>query len=369
MNRLLIPLIVLMTLVAGCEKHNGEPAAAIQRPAVNGVAVLTLTPTSVTEYYENTGTITASSTTAVAAKLMGTVTRILVREGDTIRKGDLLLLVDDRDISRRVAAAEAAVRETAKAIGAAAENLALAELTADRYQNLFDKEALSRQERDQVQTSRKIAALEYERLGESADRAAAGLEEARIMLGYTRITAPYDGLIRKKLIETGEMVLPGNPLFIMEDPSALEIEMHVNEQLTNRLQTGQTVLVEIPSQGSQFHAAITDIIATVDPGSRTFLVKIGLPGQELMSGLFARVRIPVGARELILVPADALVAKGQLTGVYTVTPEKNIRYRLVRPGRSYPEGIEIAAGLKAGERVIVDGLDRVVDGGVLANEE
>ena len=88
-----------------------------------------------------------------------------------------------------------------------------------------------------------------------------------------------------------------------------------------------------------------------------------LVGRGLKSGLFARVRLPRGEREAILVPKEAVVERGQLTGVFAVDPRGIVTYRLVRTGKAFEGGIEVLSGLQAGDRIITAGLEKAVDGG------
>jgi multidrug efflux pump subunit AcrA (membrane-fusion protein) len=130
------------------------------------------------------------------------------------------------------------------------------------------------------------------------------------------------------------------------------------------------VEVEISALNAKLQGKVSETIPAVDPRSRTFKVFIALPAaKNLHSGLYARVKIPVGHQEVLLVPAEAVVFKGQLTGVYTVDSNGVITYRLVRPGKKYDGNVEILAGLKPGETIISGNLSRVVDGAILQAEK
>jgi multidrug efflux pump subunit AcrA (membrane-fusion protein) len=106
-------------------------------------------------------------------------------------------------------------------------------------------------------------------------------------------------------------------------------------------------------------------VPSVDPLSRTFLVKVEIKDQSLKTGLYGRALLPKGEKEKILVPRMAIVEKGQLIGVYAVDDNGVITYRLVRTGKVYGENVEVLSGLKGGERIVVDGIEKVVDGGVV----
>jgi multidrug efflux pump subunit AcrA (membrane-fusion protein) len=110
---------------------------------------------------------------------------------------------------------------------------------------------------------------------------------------------------------------------------------------------------------------VREVVPSVDPASRTFLVKVGLEGQDLRPGLFVRVMVPLGKKQVIVVPEKAVVRRGELTGVYTVEAGGLVTYRLIRTGRAYPGGLEVLSGLSPGEKIITDRVDRAQDGGVL----
>jgi len=131
------------------------------------------------------------------------------------------------------------------------------------------------------------------------------------------------------------------------------------------MKTGMPVQVAIDASGMQLSGTVTEIVPAVDPHSRSFLAKAAIRGAGLRTGLYARVKIPLGTKELMLVPATAVVEKGQLTGIYTVDTKNVITYRLVRVGRKYEKGVEILSGLSPNERVITAGMDLAIDGGIL----
>jgi multidrug efflux pump subunit AcrA (membrane-fusion protein) len=109
---------------------------------------------------------------------------------------------------------------------------------------------------------------------------------------------------------------------------------------------------------------VTEIVPSIDPASRSFLVKIGLRGEGLRNGLYAKVSLPVGEKEALLVPPDAVVERGQLTGIYTVGDDSVITFRLVRIGRTYGEEVEILSGLDPDRKIIVRGVEKAIDGGL-----
>lgn len=348
---LLLPAAGCLLLTSGCKDKVKPGVTDVKRPAVSGVAITEIHPSQVDEYYETSGTVKAKTISAVASRVMGTVTSLKVKEGDRVRAGQVLMTIDDRDVAQRVKASE-------KALEAAKQNRSLSDVTYQRYKKLSDEKVISQQEMDQIETRKKVADIEYE-------RAKAMLAEAQVNHGFTRITAPASGVVTARKIDPGSMAVPGAPVLVIEDPSSFTLETNLDESLSGKLRAGMPVEVVIDSIGQQANGRISEIVPSIDPLSRTFLAKIDVKGPMLRTGLYAKVRIPIGKKEVIVAPEKALVEKGQLTGVYAVDSKGIITYRLIRAGKHYGSDVEVLSGIGPNDRIIVDGVSRAVDGGIV----
>ena len=360
---LFIPGLIAGVLLAGCQEKVKPGSVEVKRPPITGVTLATMVPSNVDSYYETSGTVRAKSTGVIASRTMGTVTSIKVKEGDRVRAGQVLLMLDDRDAAQRVAAAEAGAREAQKALETAGKDRDLAQVTYERYKNLSQEKVITQQEMDEIDTRRKKADLAFDRYAEAVTRAQALLAEARIHLGFAQIKAVQSGVITEKKIEVGSLATPGVPLLTIEDTSAFRLEAYVDERLSGKVKSGMPVAVTLEDGVRSLKGLVGEVVPAVDPATRSFLIKINLKGPSLQSGLFGRVLIPEGTREVLLVPRKALVEKGQLLGVYVVDPAGVMTYRLLKIGRPYGDRVEVLSGLRAGERIAVEGLDRAVDGG------
>jgi RND family efflux transporter MFP subunit len=369
MNRLVVlATLFLLFPVSGCRDAIEPGRVTMERPRVANVRVEAVQKAEADRYYETAGTIEAVNTSVIASRIMAAVTSVAVEEGDRVAGGQLLATLDNSDLLQKVKAAEAAEREADKALAAAKQNLELTETTVARYRNLFNGKALTRQELDEAETRSKVARLEYERLAAMSQQAGAGLAEARTFLGFSHIIAPYAGIITARHVDSGSMAAPGLPLFTVAGVSELEVAAGVDERFAGRLHTGQPVLVTVAALDRSVTGTIKKIVGAVDPGSRSFTVKIGLTDTDLQPGLYAKIRVPLADEQVVSVPGDCLVHKGQLIGVYTVGPDNIITYRVVRTGKSREKEIEILSGLNAGEKIITQGMEHAVDGGILAGD-
>ena len=159
------------------------------------------------------------------------------------------------------------------------------------------------------------------------------LEEAKTALSYTEIVAPFDGRVVDRFAETGDTAQPGTKLLALYNPLSLRVEAQVREVLALNLETGQALQVEIPSMQKVVDAVIEERVPAADPGSRSFLVKAGVPfDRSLLPGMYARLLVPAGTGKQLLIPADRVVHVGQLDLVWVYQEGQSYR-RFVRIGQ------------------------------------
>ena len=175
-NGACIAALIFLTLFAGCGDRVGPGTAEVKRQAITGVTVTAVQLSKISDDYETSGTVRAKVSSNIASRVTGTVTAVHVRAGERVKAGQLLATIDDRDAAQKVRAAE-------QAYEAARQSRSMADLTYQRYKKLHDEKALARQEIDQIETQKKVADAQYE-------QAKAGLEEARVWQGFTRVPAP-----------------------------------------------------------------------------------------------------------------------------------------------------------------------------------
>lgn len=344
-------LFVPFAAFSGCKGKAAQETALINRQQITGVTVEAVSLSQADEYIETSGTVKAKTTSIVASRTMGTITSLNVKEGDRVRAGQVLTTIDDSDLVQRVRAAE-------KGVEAAGQQRSLADVTYQRYKKLHDDKALTGQELDQVDTQKKVADMEYE-------RAQAIHQEARVYHGFTRVTSPVSGIVIEKKADIGSMAVPGMPLFTIEDTSGYRLEANLDEKHTGKVKAGMEARIYIEALGREIKGVITEVVPSVDPRTRTFPVKISSSGEGMRNGSYGKVSIPAGKKETLLVSKKAIVEKGQLTGVYVVDTDSIVTYRLIRAGRVYGDKVEVLSGLNPNERIIVDNVDKAVDGGIV----
>jgi RND family efflux transporter MFP subunit len=360
--------IVIFTLIvailSGCGEKIKPGEQKVERPLVEGVALEKVLPGKVTEFYDTSGTVKSRNTSIVSAKVTGTVNDIEVNVSDNVQKGDVLLVIRSPDIEARVKAASEALGEAGKALRMSEEHNALMEKTFKRFEKLYIEKAVSDQEFDEIKTKREIAALEYSLAQKSLKKAEAALEEAEAFRSYSIVRSPVNGIIADKKIDRGSMAMPGMPLVIIEELQ-YRVEAPVDESMISLITIGSPVEITIDALGIKTTGKVGEIVRTIDPATRTFMVKINVNEKVdlLRSGFYARTRFPVARQSKLFINEKAVVTRGELKCVYEVDDSGVIRLRILKTGKKHNGRIEVLSGLHGGERIIVNGVDKAVDGG------
>jgi len=364
-------------LLAACGEKARHGPEATPRPAVQGVEVFTVTPSPRAVTGEAVGTIRAPATAAVAPQTMGRLTAVLVGEGARVEAGALLATIDDTSVRAQlasaeggVAEAEAAREETERAVAQAEAGRSLAEKTYERYRKLVAEKVVTPQEFDEVEARRTVAAQEHERAVRrraQADgriaQAKGAADAARAALGWTKVTAPFSGVVVEKRADTGSMAVPGVPLFLLEDPRRHRIEAAVSETYLPLLKVGSPVRVLLDAgRGREIPAVVTEVVPAIDPATRTFLVKADLPPGMARTGQSGRVRFDAGEGTALAVPRSAITRAAGSDGVFSVGDDNVARLSPVTLGASFGDRVEVLSGLSPGARVAVSAVDRLADG-------
>jgi len=285
------------------------------------------------------GALASSRQTVVGSRILARIEEVRVRAGDPVVAGDVLLVLESKDLQARVAQAR-------DALTAARARLDLAQREGKRYDELLQRGVTTRQRYDQAQAELQGAQADVQRLQQA-------VREAEAALSYTELKAPVSGLVIDRLAEPGETASPGRPLLRIYDPAALRVEVPVRETLAVKLAVGDCLEVAVPAVSETFSGKVEEIVPFAETGARTLLVKVGLPQDpRLFAGLFARVAIPAGTQTRLLVPAAAVERVGQLDFATVIAPSGGLERRMLTLGEYRDDGrVEVLSGLTAGERV------------------
>lgn len=318
--------------LAACSP-NKESAAPESGPSVV-VRVVVAESKARPSTEEVVGTVRAKLHAAIEAKVSGRIESLLVAPGKMVKAGELLAQLDAREIQARLEQA-LAVREQA------ARDLA-------RARELMEKKITAQSEFDSAQARERVAA--------------GSVREMETLLGYTKMVAPFDGVITRKLADVGDLAAPGKPILEMEDPGALRFEADVPEALIGSVKLGAKLPVRMSAGAATIEGTVAEVAPVADAASRTFLVKLDLPTTKgARSGQFGRVWVRTGENKSILVPASAVVTRGQMECVFVVV-DQHAQLRIVRSGKETDGQVEILAGLNPGERVVSENAESLRDG-------
>jgi RND family efflux transporter MFP subunit len=288
------------------------------------------------------GTLRAKVETVISPLITATISSIAVWSGDEVNAGEVLVTLDSRELKARVDQAH-------QAVVAAQAMLGQTEKESKRVERIFkaDPGAVSKAERDRIQTGLSTARAELVRLKRYKD-------EARTALSYSKLTSPIAGRIVERYADPGDTARQGVPVLRLYDPATLRLETNVRESVASKLTENQRLTVAIDALGKQYSGIVDEIVPSADPGSRTFLVKVSLSGGAgLYPGMFGRLMIPIDEVEKIYIPFKAATQVGQLDFVIVKTEQGAVR-RYVRLGERGPEDrVEVISGLAPGEQVLI----------------
>lgn len=463
--------------LSSCSKPS-EAGVKTQAPPTAQGTIYTVHRGPMTQYFAVAGNIKSQFNATLSSKAMGTVNRVLVTEGSTVAKGQLLLEIDSREVAASVnvaqsnynasvvaiaeartaaemerrtsdarirqaelqvqqaqaslAAAEAR-RDLAKegtrsqeieqahvAVIQAESSLKLAKIELDRVRNLVDGGALARRDLDQAQNRYDLAKGQYEsallaeniakegsrtqeireaeqsvnqaraalnqaraaaagaraaalqvdvrlREIESAqahrDQASAATQAARVGLAYSKVLAPFDGRLVKRMVDPGAMASLGVPLLMVEGGN-YQFEAVVPEKYLSHVQSGMTLPVSVDAlPGQAFSGQVVEILPQGDVMSHSFLVKVslGMPN-GIRSGMFGRLKLAVGTKDQISIPKSATWMREGLNYVFVLNQEGLARLRIVTLGAETDGQVEVLSGLNDGEKIVTGDLRAIQDG-------
>ena len=349
-------------LIAGC--HEGESTAAPSIPQTVEARVVESRQQQVPLNLGSTGTVQARESAVVSAQVMGRIQQVLVREGGSVRAGQTLVVLDDAAMRSSVEQAQAGVKAAQSAQAVAQTNAALAESTLGRYKQLDAQKSVSPQELDEVSRRAEAAAANLEAVRAQTDAARAQENGARTMLNYTRLIAPFAGIVIARMADPGTMAAPGVPLLKIDQAGSLQLDASVDESVIGTVHKGMKVPVSIAGASSaNLAGTVAEIVPAADPSSHSFTVKIDLPASaQLRSGMYGTAMFANGTKEAIVIPRSAVVARGSLSCAYVLDSRGIAQLRNLTLGATQGDLVEVLSGVSAGEKLVDAPSDRDLSG-------
>ena len=297
----------------------------------------------------------------VATRLMGYIKKMPVEEGDVVKKGELLFEVDPADIYSMLNQAKGALLQAKS--GVLMAEMAYADARKDylRFQNLYKNGAVSKRDFEKVTLMMNIRQKQVEMARGMLKQAKAGYERALAQLKYAKVKAPIDGVVTTKMKKVAEMALPGYPVIILSDLHSIKAKSFVKEGDLDSLKIGMPVKIYVPAIKKEYDAKISTIIPSADPATHSFVVKYTLKNTDgLIPGMYAKAKVIVGKKEVVMVPYSAITSREGIVGVFVV--DGNVAH--FKPVKELIQKGDLIAvdGIRAGEEVILYPPANLVDG-------
>jgi membrane fusion protein (multidrug efflux system) len=311
--------------------------AGMRTSAPAFVALAPVRSERISQKIEALGNARANESVDISSKTSNIVTAVRFRDNEKVSRGQVLVQLDDAQARADVAAADAALTES--------------QAQFNRSRELLSTQALSKSQYDQLEATLK------------ADRAR--LAAARARLEDTVIRAPFSGHVGLRRVSVGSLISPGTVITTLDDTSVIKLDFSVPENFLSSLRRGLAVRATAPAfPGRNFSGTVSGIDSRVDVNTRSVTVRALLSNEDgaLKPGMFLNVSLANDERPALVIPEEALTPEAERQYVYVVDGNKAER-REVQIGMRRPGFVEVVSGLNAGEQVVIEGTQKVRDGG------
>jgi RND family efflux transporter MFP subunit len=316
-------------------------AATVQ--AAERLATAPVQYREIAQTYSADGLVEATRQSTVSAQIGGRIKEINFDVGDRVNKGQVILRIDEREAVQVLAGSQAQVLQ-------AQANMQNAKAAYERARQLFTQKFISQAALDKAQADYKVALAQ-------AAASEAGVGQASLAHGYTAVIAPYSGVVAARLVEVGEMVMPGKPLMTGFDPAEMRVVVSVPQDKLVDIGARPEAMVEAPSLNRWIKPASTTVQPIADARTHSTLVRVYLPKNEagIYPGMFVRAHFVVGKANKLMIPVSAVLRRGEVVAVYVMDEKDGVKLRQVRLGEATSDGaVEVLAGLNTGEKVALD---------------
>lgn len=345
-------IIALSISLISCGSKDKHEAVADNSTPIP-VKVSQVESSGIKPFIAASGKIEAVSNANLSTRMMGFVKSVPVKVGDKVRKGQLLVSVNNTDLQAKRAQVNASITQAQAGFNNAKKDY-------ERFKALFAQNSASQKEMDDMTAHYEMAKAGLEAANQMKN-------EVNAQFAYANITAPFRGVVTNLFVEDGDMANPGMPLVAIEAPGKYEVTALVPESDIAQIKSGIPVDVTIKSLGATVKGEVTEVSTSAKNTGGQYLVKAVLDKTDakILSGMFATVQFPVEAKtksSLVLIPKSAIVERGQLKGVYTVSSQNTAILRWVTVGKMFGDDVQILSGLDIDEPYILSADGRLFNG-------
>jgi RND family efflux transporter MFP subunit len=356
-SKLIIAVALLGIIAISCGKKENKQAVIAQKKVTATINVAQLTDYPILHSFS--GKLEADKQSNLSTRVMGQISRIYVKPGQKVKKGDLLIQIRNQDILAKKAQVEASKVEATTAYESAAKDL-------KRFEALYASNSASDKEMDDIRTHYNMAKARLSAVEQVEKEVAENMR-------YASIRAPYSGVITSKFVQEGDMANPGMPLLSMESPSQWKVIARIPEADIAKVNLGDDVKIQLKSVEKEFSGKVIEINPSTTNTGNQYQAKVLITIPEdcsakLYSGMYASVLFEHGTQQRILVPQNSLIHRGQLVGIYAVSQSGNALLRWVNTGKTFGDNIEIISGLSDGEKYVASSEGKLFDGALVATK-
>lgn len=285
------------------------------------------------------GTVSSRTEARVSPKIASRIEAILVRAGDRVKRGQILVRLDERSLQARLAQARAGL-SAAQAEGVRSRT------DAQRTENLYRREAATQQTLDHAVAATRAADAKVR-------EAQSAIQEVEALFAETTLRAPFDGVVLQRHREPGDTAMPGTPVVTILEPGWLRVEAAIPLSCASSIREGQQLTVRDGGTARRQNAAVEEIAPSADPNTHTLLVKARLPRDtSLLPGAFVHIEQVCGQQRSLMIPDSAVSRSGQIESVRLVR-DGRVQLRHVRTGKRVEDRVEVLSGLEEGDAILL----------------
>ncbi|HEX2917198.1 MAG TPA: efflux RND transporter periplasmic adaptor subunit [Edaphobacter sp.] len=346
--------LLSLVVLAGC--RSSTPARQPQQQPVSA-QIFTVASQNLDAGTQVSGVIRPRLDVDIAPQISGPIAVISKREGDRVRRGEVLVRIHAPALNAGVSQAQAGLTAAERQSAAADIQAKLASDTLTRYQQLRESHSVTPHELDQIRAQSAAAEAQQKTAAAQIAVAREALSVQRANAGDAVLIAPFDGVITQRLADPGAMAAPGVPILHLQSSGAADVHFTVPDTLIGSIHPGQHLDVSAGSDSSSATATVASLSPAGDVSSHSFLVKASLPGSaSWQTGTIVTVTLPVAhAEPAIFIPQSALVSQGGLTAVLVLREDRHAEVRYVTVGRTSSGKVQVLTGLVPGDRILSKG--------------
>ena len=355
----LMGISIGLLIVSAC---SSSPKKESNTKAETAILVKVVFPSSDrTEELTISGQVESAQSANISTRIMGYISKLNVNVGDHVNKGQVLATISNQDLLAKRAQTDAMIAEAEAGFKSAQKDY-------ERFNNLYKEQSATAKELDNT-------TLQFSSAKSRLEAAKQMRNEVNASLGYTRLIAPFAGIVSQKLADAGSMANPGMPILTIEQNGSYQVTASVPENAISQVSQGSEAIITIAALNRIIRGKVTQISQSSQFTGGQYQIKMQIPDKEkkgLFSGMYANITIPLkkatesrAVDDRVMIPLSAIEYKNQLTGLYTIGNHNKALLRWVRLGKTEGDQVEVLSGLAQNEQFIVSADGKLFNGALV----